>query len=76
MPSVQQWGRKESIIWPPRGYVYTLGAFIFACILAGIFVYFDFNTASPRSSVSPSPPTFGPKRPECLTRSASTSCSM
>ena len=35
MASVQQWGRKESIIWPPRGYVYTLGAFIFACILTG-----------------------------------------
>jgi hypothetical protein len=43
MPSVQQWGRKESIIWPPRGYVYTLGAFIFACILAGIFVYIRFQ---------------------------------
>ena len=26
MPAVQQWGRKESIIWPPRGYLYTLGA--------------------------------------------------
>ena len=35
MATVQQWGRKESIIWPPRGYVYTLGAFIFACILTG-----------------------------------------
>ncbi len=26
MATVQQWGRKEAIIWPPRGYVYTLGA--------------------------------------------------
>lgn len=26
MATVQQWGRKEAIIWSPRGYVYTLGA--------------------------------------------------
>ena len=43
MATVQQWGRKESIIWPPRGYVYTLGAFIFACILTGIFIYIRFQ---------------------------------
>ena len=43
MATVQQWGRKESIIWPPRGYVYTLGAFIFACILAGLFIYIRFQ---------------------------------
>ena len=43
MATVQQWGRKESIIWPPRGYVYTLGAFIFACILTGIFVWIRFQ---------------------------------
>ena len=43
MSTVQQWGRKESIIWPPRGYVYTLGAFIFACILTGIFIYIRFQ---------------------------------
>ena len=43
MSSVQQWGRKESVIWPPRGYVYTLGAFIFACILTGAFIYIRFQ---------------------------------
>ena len=43
MATVQQWGRKESIIWPPRGYVYTLGAFIFSCILAGLFIYIRFQ---------------------------------
>ena len=43
MPTVQQWGRKESIIWPPRGYVYTLGAFIFACILASLFIFIRFQ---------------------------------
>src|SRR5258708_6621091 len=43
MATVQEWGRKESIIWPPRGYVYTLGAFIFAFILAGLFIYIRFQ---------------------------------
>src|SRR5579859_191000 len=43
MSTVQQWGRKESIIWPPQGYVYTLGAFLFACILTGVFVYIHFQ---------------------------------
>src|SRR5271155_5490434 len=43
MSSVQQWGRKESIMWPPHGYVYTLGAFLFACLLTGIFVYIHFQ---------------------------------
>ena len=43
MSSVQQWGRKESVVWPPRGYVFTLGAFIFACILTGVFIYIRFQ---------------------------------
>ena len=43
MSTVQQWGRKESIIWPPRGYVYTLGSFLFACVLTGVFVYIHFQ---------------------------------
>lgn len=43
MPNVQQWGRKESIIWPPRGYLYTLGAFFLACVATGIFVYIRFQ---------------------------------
>jgi type IV secretory pathway TraG/TraD family ATPase VirD4 len=43
MPTVQQWGRRESIIWPPRGYLYTLGAFFLACVAAGFFVYLRFQ---------------------------------
>jgi type IV secretory pathway TraG/TraD family ATPase VirD4 len=43
MSTVQQWGRKESVIWPPQGYLYTLGAFVFACILTGVFVYIHFQ---------------------------------
>jgi type IV secretory pathway TraG/TraD family ATPase VirD4 len=43
MPTVQTWGRKESIIWPPRGYLYTLGAFFLACVATGLFVYLRFQ---------------------------------
>ena len=43
MPTVQQWGRKESIIWPPRGYLYTLGAFFSRCVATGFFVYLRFQ---------------------------------
>jgi type IV secretory pathway TraG/TraD family ATPase VirD4 len=43
MPTVQQWGRNESLIWPPRGFLYTLGAFFLACIATGFFVYVRFQ---------------------------------
>jgi hypothetical protein len=43
MPVVQEWGRKESIIWPPRGYLYTLGAFFLSCILTGFLVFLRFQ---------------------------------
>jgi type IV secretory pathway TraG/TraD family ATPase VirD4 len=43
MPTVQQWGRRESIIWPPRGYLYTLGAFFLACVATGFFIYIRFQ---------------------------------
>jgi type IV secretory pathway TraG/TraD family ATPase VirD4 len=43
MPNVQQWGRRESIIWPPRGYLYTLGAFFLACVATGFFLYVRFQ---------------------------------
>ena len=43
MPTVQQWGRRESIIWPPRGYLYTLGAFFLALVATGFFVYLRLN---------------------------------
>ena len=39
MPAVQQWGRRESIIWPPRGYLYTFGAFFLACVATAFFIY-------------------------------------
>jgi len=42
MPNVQQWGRRESIIWPPRGYIFTLSAFFLACVATGFFIYVRF----------------------------------
>lgn len=43
MPTVQQWGRNESLIWPPRGYLYTLGASLLACAAAAFFIYLRFQ---------------------------------
>src|SRR5258708_24988644 len=43
MPSVQQWGRKESIIGPPRRYMYTLGALLLSLGMTGFFVYVHFQ---------------------------------
>ncbi len=33
------WGRKETIIWPPHKPIYTFGAVFFAVVLTGLFVY-------------------------------------
>jgi Type IV secretion-system coupling protein DNA-binding domain len=43
MPAVQQWGRRESIIWPPRRYLYTLGAIFLALVATGFFIYVRFQ---------------------------------
>jgi hypothetical protein len=34
-----QWGRKESVIWPPHSPIYTYGALFLAFVLTGCFVY-------------------------------------
>ena len=45
MATEQKWGRKESIIWPPRGFYYTSGAAFLALVFTGflVFVRFDFG---------------------------------
>ena len=45
MATEQKWGRKESIIWPPRGFYYTWGAVFLAIVLTGflVFLRFDFG---------------------------------
>jgi hypothetical protein len=45
MTTVQQWGRRESIIWPPRGFNYSYGAIFLAFLVAGFLVYVHFNFA-------------------------------
>jgi RecA/RadA recombinase len=39
------WGRKETIIWPPRKPIYTIGAAFLALLAAGFFVYVRFTFA-------------------------------
>src|SRR5260370_38224000 len=39
------WGRKETIIWPPHSPIYTFGAIFLALILTGLFVYLRFAFA-------------------------------
>jgi hypothetical protein len=43
MSSTLTWGRKESWIWPPRGFYYTYGAIFLAGILCALFVYLRFE---------------------------------
>lgn len=47
MPTVQQWGRKESLIWPPSGYLYTIGATVLAAVATGFFIYLRFEYSLP-----------------------------
>jgi type IV secretory pathway TraG/TraD family ATPase VirD4 len=37
-----KWGRKETVIWPPRQPIYTLGALFLAVVATGFFVYLRF----------------------------------
>ena len=39
------WGRKETIIWPPHSPIYTFGAIFLALVLTGLFVYLRFAFA-------------------------------
>ena len=39
------WGRKETVIWPPHSPIYTFGAVFLALILTGLFVYLRFAFA-------------------------------
>jgi hypothetical protein len=38
-----QWGRKESVIWPPHSPIYSYGAVFLAFVLTACFVYVRFN---------------------------------
>ena len=43
MSSIQPWGRKESLIWPPRGFYYTYGALFLAVVVTGFLLYIHFH---------------------------------
>ncbi|MEO6804851.1 MAG: type IV secretion system DNA-binding domain-containing protein [Edaphobacter sp.] len=38
-----EWGRKETIIWPPHSPIYTYGAFFLALVMTGMFLYLRFS---------------------------------
>ena len=44
--AMTKWGRKESIIWPPHGPIYTYGAMFMAVFLTGLFLYCRFSFAN------------------------------
>jgi hypothetical protein len=50
-----QWGRKETIIWPPHSPNYTYGAVFLAVILIGFFLYcrFSFGNTPLQRSYTP-----------------------
>src|SRR6202790_1272964 len=41
--AITKWGRKETIIWPPHGPIYTYGAVFVAVVLTGLFLYCRFT---------------------------------
>jgi type IV secretory pathway TraG/TraD family ATPase VirD4 len=41
-----QWGRKETVIWPPHSPIYTYGAIIMALICTGVFTWCRFTFGS------------------------------
>ena len=41
-----QWGRKETVIWPPHSPIYTYGAMFVAAVLMGFFLYTRFTLGS------------------------------
>jgi len=43
MTTVQQWGRKESIIWPPRGFYYSYAAIFLAVVMSSLLMYVHFR---------------------------------
>jgi type IV secretory pathway TraG/TraD family ATPase VirD4 len=43
MMKATEWGRKETIIWPPHSSIYTYGAVFFALVLTSLFVYLRFT---------------------------------
>src|SRR5260370_33837660 len=45
MTTTQQWGRKESLIWPPRGFYYTYGAIFLAIVATGLLTYVHYRFA-------------------------------
>lgn len=44
MPTTQ-WGRNETILFPPHSPIYSYGVFFLSAILTGLFVFLHFHFA-------------------------------
>ncbi len=42
-----QWGRKESVVWPPHSPLYTYGAILMALVCTGAFLWAAFAAQTP-----------------------------
>jgi len=42
-----QWGRKESVVWPPHSPIYTYGAILMALVCTGAFLWAAFAAQTP-----------------------------
>jgi hypothetical protein len=45
MTEMQQWGRKESVLWPPRGFYHTYFAIFLAILASGILIFIHYRFA-------------------------------
>ena len=43
MSGKQNWGRKETMVWPPRAPIYTFGALALSVVVALVFVWQYLN---------------------------------
>src|ERR1700733_11827341 len=45
MTEMQQWGRKESSLWPPRGFSHTYLAIFLAILASGVLIFIHYRFA-------------------------------
>jgi len=70
--AMTKWGRKETIIWPPHGPIYTYGAVFVAVVLTGLFLIADSPSGPACCSASTHRPTSGRVSREQSERAAET----
>lgn len=46
-----QWGRKETVVWPPHSPIYTYGAVLMALVCTGAFLWAAFAAQTPLQQI-------------------------